>query len=117
MGDRRLRHDAVAEVEDERPARKGFQHLIDRTIKCLTAGDQHKRIEIALHRHAALDLLTREGPIDHPVEADGIDWHLLGITLERRASTTRKADDLRARDDSPDLFHDSPGRLDAPTRE
>ena len=61
------------------------------------AGEQHQRIEIALHRPRRLDLLAREAAIDHPVESDRIDRDPLDIAPQRRAGAARKPDDLRVR--------------------
>src|SRR6185437_5703255 len=97
MRDRRLGQDAVPEVEDEASARKRLKHRIDRTVERAAAGEQHQRIEIALHGPPALDLIASEDPIDHPIQPDGVDRHLLNITPQRRAGSTRKADDPRAR--------------------
>ena len=60
MRDRRFRQNAVAEIENKRPAGEGLQHRIDAAIERRAAGEQRQRIEIALHRHAALDLLARK---------------------------------------------------------
>ena len=79
MRDRRLRQDAVAEIEDERPAGERLQYRIDGAVERLAAGQQRQRIEIALHRPAALDAARARIKIDHPVEADRID---------RRSSST-----------------------------
>ena len=60
MRDRRLRKDAVPQVEDERSAGKCRHHLIDRTVERFAAGHQNLGIEIALHRHARLDALRTQ---------------------------------------------------------
>src|SRR5207253_6009285 len=76
MRDRRLREDAVPEVEDKRPAGKRLQYHINRAVERRPAGDQYQRIEIALHWKAALDLVAGKDPIDHPVETDRVDGGL-----------------------------------------
>ena len=98
MGDRRFRHDAMAEIEDERPARERLQNRVNGAIERRPAGDQHQRIEIALHRHAALHPLAHKTAIHHPIEADRIDRELLDIARQQRAGAARKADHLGARD-------------------
>src|ERR1035437_9752836 len=64
MGDRRVGQDAVAEIEDERPARKSVQHVVDFPIERAAACAQEQRIDIALHRHPALDLLAGEASVN-----------------------------------------------------
>src|SRR5882672_6344367 len=66
MLDRRLRHAPVAQIEDERAARKGFERRIDRPVKRGSAGNQRQRVDIALHWQPRLHLRARERPIDHP---------------------------------------------------
>src|SRR4051795_11825977 len=73
MGDRRLRLDAVAEIEDEPPLRKVRQRVVDRAVERIAAGDEHQRIEIALHGDLALYALADEGRLRSPVDADGVD--------------------------------------------
>src|ERR1700722_15010644 len=48
MGDRGFRLDAVAEVEDQPALAVIRQHVIDRLVERVAAGDQGQRIEIAL---------------------------------------------------------------------
>src|ERR1044072_3705203 len=85
VGDRRLGQNAVAEIEDEGLVRERGEHVVDRTVERGAARQQHQRIEIALHRPAALDALARKRPVDHPVEPDGIDLDLLHIARQRGA--------------------------------
>src|SRR5690348_4780803 len=82
MRNRRLRQNAVAEIEDKGAAGKRLACLVHRPIKRSTAGEKRQRIEIALHRYPALDLVARETAVDHPVEADGIERHLVDIAQE-----------------------------------
>ena len=48
MGDRRVRQDAVAQVEDVRPAGEGVKDALDGAFQGVAAGNQRQRIEIAL---------------------------------------------------------------------
>ena len=57
-------------------------------------GEQHQRVEVSLHRHAPLDLISRKSRIDGPIEADGIDRNIFYVTQERSANATRKSDYL-----------------------
>ena len=117
MGDRRLRQDAVAEIEDERSVAESRQDRIDLAIERSAAREQCQRIEIALHRPAALDLVAGKAAIDHPVEPDRVDSNAVHIALNSVpaprgnpmifASGTRCA---QPRDDPP-------RRIDAPARE
>src|SRR5690242_4999080 len=97
MRDRRLRQDAVAEVEDERTAGKSLHHRVDLTVERGAPGQQRQRIYIALHRLERLDFIAREGEPLRPVEADGIDAGLLDVAPDLGARPAREADDPRAR--------------------
>src|SRR5256885_5256048 len=97
MCDRRLRQDAVSEIEDEGPLGKRLEYVIDRAVERAAAGEQHQRVEVSLHRHATLDLVTRKSGIDRPIETDGIDRNIFHIAQERSTDTTRKSDYLCAR--------------------
>src|SRR4051812_772178 len=85
MGDRRLRQDAVAEIEDERSIRECLHHRIDSTVERAAAREQCERIEIALHRHQVLHAVARKAAFDPPVEADGIDSGFGHVAREHRA--------------------------------
>src|SRR5712672_1306286 len=76
MRDRRLRQDAVAEIEDERPIRKRSKNLVDGPVERAAARHQRQGIEISLHRHADLDLIARECKIGRPIKTHGIDRDL-----------------------------------------
>ena len=58
MRDRGFRLDAVAEVEDQTAGGEIRQHVVDGAIQRSAARDQYQRIEIALHRDAALNLVA-----------------------------------------------------------
>ena len=79
MGDRRLRLDTMAEIEDQAPLRKIRQHIVNRAVERIAAGDQHQRIEIALHGDFALHALADEGGLGGPVDTDGVDAGRLDI--------------------------------------
>src|SRR5258708_5771388 len=98
MRDRGLRHDAVAEIEDKRPIRKCLEYLVDGAVERGTAGDQHQRIEVALHGDARLDLIARKGEVGHPIETHTVDRDLLHITQKARAYAARKSDHFCVRD-------------------
>jgi len=72
MRNRRLRQNAVAEIEDKRPRREILQNRIDRAIQRCAAGEKHQRIEITLNRTTCLDAISRECKIDHPIKPNGI---------------------------------------------
>src|SRR5204863_9949021 len=82
MRDRRLGQEAMAEIENERSARESFENSIDAAVKCRTTCEQRKRIEITLHRNAALHLIARERLVDHPVEPNRIEPDVLHITRQ-----------------------------------
>jgi hypothetical protein len=70
MCDRRLRQDAVSEIEDEGPLGKYLEYVVDRAIERSAADEQRQRIKVSLHRHAPLDLITGKNRINRPIEAD-----------------------------------------------
>src|SRR5581483_6863342 len=73
MCDRRLRLDAVAEIEDQPALAVIREYIVDRAVEGGATRDQNQRIEISLHRDAVLHALPDEGGIGGPVDADGID--------------------------------------------
>ena len=97
MCDRRLRQDAVSEIEDEGPLGKYFEYVVHRAIERSAADKQRQRIEVSLHRHAPLDLITGKNAINRPIEADRIDRDVFNVAHERRADATRKSNHLRIR--------------------
>ena len=60
MRDRSFRLDTVAEVEDQPAGGVVRQDVVDSAIKGIATGNQHQRIEIALNRDAALNLVADE---------------------------------------------------------
>src|SRR5450631_577877 len=96
MGNGRFRHDAVPEIENERPLREGLEHRIDRPLERRPSGHQHQGIEIALHRHPALHPIADESAIHGPIDADGIDRQFVDVTPQERTGATREADHLGA---------------------
>src|SRR5262245_2090155 len=114
MLDRRLRHDPMAEVEDEGAAGEGLQGGIDRALERIAAGKQCKRIDIALHGNSRLNLIARKGPVDGPVEPDCVHRGFRNVSGEQRAGSARKTDEFRPRHLPPDSVGDPTGRLDAP---
>ena len=115
MGDRRIRQDAVAEVENKRPASQRGKDCIDTAVERGAAGAQYQRIEIALHRAPVLDLIARKIKINHPIQTDGIDFDILDVAFQVAAGAAGKTDDLRARHRAPHIGNDSFGRRNAPT--
>ena len=53
MFGRRLRDDAVAEVEDVRPAMDSAEYGCDLGLQGCAAGDKGQRIEVTLRRYAS----------------------------------------------------------------
>ena len=54
------------------------------------AGDQHQRIEVALHRDAVLHAVADQGRLRRPVDADGVDAGgvVVFLPLRTRAAAT-----------------------------
>ena len=59
---RRLRHDAVAEIEDERALPQGFEDMQRLTAHLRSARDEQKRIEIALKATLPLQIVPAPRP-------------------------------------------------------
>src|SRR6185436_3473104 len=92
MLDRRLGRDAMAEIEDQRSAAEMLQDRIDALRERLTAGNQPKRVEIALHRALGLQALRlAEG--HRPVKAQRRRTGLLPVAFVKRTGATWKTDD------------------------
>src|SRR5256884_8269885 len=68
MCDRRLRQDAVSEIEDEGALGKCLEVVFHRAIERSAADEQHQRVEASLHRHAPIDLITRINRSNRPIE-------------------------------------------------
>ncbi len=90
MRDRRIRQDAVAEIENKRPGRKCRQDRIDRPIERRAAGQKHQRIEIALNRAQWLNVLADKTKVGRPINADGVDGD--GIEEARQVPMPRRAE-------------------------
>src|SRR5262245_66455785 len=117
MGERGLRQDAVAEIEDERSLGEHLEDAVDRTIERRAACHPHQGVEISLHRYAPLDLIAREREIDGPIEPHGIDRDLLDVAQKRCADAAWKSDHPRPWHVPAHLCDDSLRRLDAPAAE
>src|SRR5947209_8780925 len=94
MRDRRLRQNAVAQIENERTAGKIRQNIVDCTVQRIAAGKQDQRIEIALHGNTVLYALAYKGTVYRPIHANRIYRHLIEIGGQRGAGAPRKANDL-----------------------
>ena len=89
MRDRRLRQDAVAEIEDQRALGEVLQDVVDRAVERGAAGEQHQRVEIALHGDAALHVRAHERRLRGPVDADRVDRHLRRDSASSEAPAPR----------------------------
>src|SRR5579872_3770340 len=117
MRDRRLRQNAVAEIEDERAVRQRFEDRVDRAIKRRATDHERERVEIALHRAHPLNMIARKAELDHPIEPDRIDGDGFEITPELARRAARKADDPGARNLLAHRFNNPAAWLDAPSAE
>ena len=70
---RRVGQDAVAEIEHEGRVPQQVENFAHPPLKMRSAGEQEERIEIALHRQAALQVLPDEGERHAGIAADGVD--------------------------------------------
>src|SRR6516225_8010339 len=117
MCDRRLRQDAVTEIEDEGPLGKRFEYVVHRAIERSAADEQRQRVEVSLHRHAPLDLITCKNAINRPIEADRIDRDVFDVAQERGADATRKSNHLCAWYVAAYFCDDALGGTDTPSIE
>src|SRR5262252_5230736 len=117
MCDRRLRQDAVSEIEDEGPLGKYLEYVVHRAVERSAADEQRQWIEVSLHRHAPLDLITGKNRINRPIEADRIERHVFDVAQERSADPTRKSDHLRTRYVAAYFRDDALGGTDTPAME
>src|SRR5580693_6998011 len=114
MGNRGIRRDAVAEVENERLWSERFEDGIGRTIECGSAGEQRQRIEIALNGAQRLNLIARKAQLRHPIEPYRVDRYRFEVTQQFRSCAARKADDARRRKLFAHVRYDPRCRFDAP---
>src|ERR1700733_11375143 len=114
MGNRRVRQDAVAEIENERLSSERFSDGVDRAIKRRSASEQHQRIEIALNSPQRLNVVARKIQFGHPIEPHRIDRHGTEIALQLGAGAARKSDDPRRGNMFTHARHDPRCRLDEP---
>src|SRR5882757_8866846 len=114
MSDRRVRQNAVAEIENKRPAGERCENRIDTAVERGAARAQRLRIEIALHRTPLLNDVAREIEIHHPVEPHRIDRNLFDIAPDVAAGAARKPDDFRAGHSTANLSDDALHWRDAP---
>src|SRR5215813_4776013 len=117
MCDRRLRQDAVSEIEDEGPLGKCLEYVVHRAIERSSADEQRQRIEVSLHRHAPLDLITGKNRINRPIKADCIDRDVFDVAQESGTDATRKSDHLRIRYVAAYFCDDALGGTDTPAME
>src|SRR3546814_3440824 len=85
MGYGRVGHDAMAEIEDMGANGKSRKDAVDRRIERRAAGDERKRVEIALYRQMRWQRRVGPGGIDRLVEPNRIDPRLVGIGGELRS--------------------------------
>src|SRR3546814_19298342 len=84
MSDRRVGHDAMAEVEDMGTIGEGRKDAVDRRIERAAPRDERERVEIALHGKMRRQGGIGPDGIDRLVESDRIDPGLVGIRSEER---------------------------------
>src|SRR4051794_37649309 len=113
---RSLRHDPVAEIEDERTGRERAEYILDAAAERSAADDEKLRIEVALDRLATLQR-RRLAERDGSVERDRVDAALLEIGPNHQPGAAGKADDRKPRMRRPQMIDDAPRRLDHPLPE
>ena len=68
MLNRRVLQDAVPEIEDVRPPGESVKDAFSGTVERRAAGNQRKRVEIALHRQRRRQFFRRPDGIDRLIE-------------------------------------------------
>jgi hypothetical protein len=114
MSDRRIRQNAVAEIENKRSSRKGLQNRLDCSIECISANQQRERIKVTLHRPMSLNVLAGETRFDHPIETDRVDRDSVEIACQLGSGPARKSDDLCVRNPPSHSAYDLCQWIDAP---
>ena len=117
MRDRRLRQNAMSEIEDEWSVRECSHNVIDGMIEDFAAPHETFRIEIALYRDARLDMRSGKIPIDRGLKTDRIHTGLVDISRNLLARSARKSDDLCAWVPPTNFLDQSFSRLGAPELE
>src|SRR5262245_65890263 len=68
----------MAEVEDVAgPSGRGVEDAPDSRADLTEAGKEHRRVEIALHRHVVPQLVPRGAQLDPPVETHDVAARVL----------------------------------------
>ena len=80
---RRVGQNAVAEIEHEGRVPQQVENFAHPPLKMRSAGKQEERIEVALYRHAALQVLPDEGERHAGIAADGVDAGPVRVGLSR----------------------------------
>src|SRR6266446_7370613 len=114
---RRLRHDAMAEIENERTLRERGDDLPRRCRHRLAARDHEERIEIALNGPDLLKLIPCDAERHCGVEADRRDLGFREIVRIEQPGAARKTDDWQRRVLLAQRIDDTPRRLNDPTLE
>ena len=76
-------NDAVSEIEHERRVPQQIENFAHAPLKMGSTGKQEERIEIALDRQAALQVLPHEGERHAGVAAYGIDAGPMRVGLSQ----------------------------------
>src|SRR3546814_16772733 len=79
MGYGRVGHDAMAEIEDMEANGKSRKDAVDRRIERRAAGDERKRVEIALYRQLSWQRRVGPGRNERLVEPARIDHRRVDI--------------------------------------
>ena len=99
------------------PLAEHLQDLIDAGVERGPAGNQQKRVKIALHGQEALEMRTDIAERQARIATDRIDMRRARIVLGLGTGAAREADDRDAGCRSFDGSDDAPGRVDAPALE
>src|SRR5215471_18845 len=117
VADRRLRQDAMPEIEDKRHARKSRQHVIDRAVERRSSGQQYQWIKISLDGMALADPIPHHQTVHGPIKPYPVDRNLLDIRPQQGSHAAGKTDNLCTRHLGANLGNDAAGGLDTPANE
>src|SRR5262245_9253758 len=117
MRDRRVRHDAMTEIEDEPTRGKLSQDTVDRPVEPFAAGMKHRRIEVPLHGDEGLQPAPHHVKGHGPVDRNPVDAGLADIAFETELDALWKTDDAGIAYRTPHQGYDPRGRADRPSFE
>ena len=115
--DRRLRQNAVAEIEDVRAPGEAGKDVLNRLVERPAAGDQRQWIEVALEGEPRRQQARGDVRVDGRVKADCRETRDVGDFRQMRRRAAGEGDDRRRRPLAAQAGDEPFDRLDAPALE